>query len=77
MKVTIYSTPTCPYCIKAKEYFKEKKVEYTDYDVSTDEAKRKEMIEKSVGLSVPVIVIGDNIITGFDQAKIEEVLSKK
>ena len=74
--VKIYSTPTCPYCKTAKEYFKEKGVEYTDVDVSKDTEGQKEMIEKSGGMSVPVIDIDGNIVIGFDKAKIEELLKK-
>ena len=75
MKPIVYSTPTCPYCIKVKGYFKEKGIEYEDFDVSADEAKQKEMIEKSGGMAVPVIDIGGTIIIGFDQAKIDEALA--
>ena len=53
--ITIYSTPTCHFCQMAKEFLKEKGIEYTDYDVSTDMEKRKEMIEKSGQMGVPVI----------------------
>ena len=72
--VKIYSTPTCPYCLMAKEYFKEKGVEYTEVDVSKDTEGQKEMIEKSGGMSVPVIDIDGKVIIGFDKVKIEEVL---
>jgi glutaredoxin 3 len=72
--VKIYSTPTCPYCKLAKEYFKEKGVEYTEVDVSTDMEGQKEMIEKSGGMSVPVIDIGGEVVVGFDKDKIEGLL---
>lgn len=72
--VTIYSTPTCHFCQMAKEFFKEKKVEYTDYDVSTDLEKRKEMIEKSGQMGVPVIYIDDEMTVGFDKDKISSML---
>lgn len=75
-KTIIYSTPTCPYCQKAKAYLQEKGIEYTDVDVSGDESAQKEMIEKSGTMSVPVIDIGDVIITGFDKDKIDEALSR-
>lgn len=73
-KVFIYSTPTCPYCIKVKDYLKEKGIEYTDYNVATDQAKAKEMIEKSGQMGVPVVIINDEIIVGFDQMKMDELL---
>ncbi|MFH1286853.1 MAG: glutaredoxin domain-containing protein [Candidatus Magasanikbacteria bacterium] len=76
-KAIVYSTPTCPYCVQAKEYFKEKGVEYEDVDVSTDETKQKEMIDKSGQMGVPVIDLNGTIIVGFDRAKIEEVLGQE
>ena len=74
MKVEIYSTPTCPYCHKAKEYFKTNKIEYTDYNVAEDQAKAKEMMDKSGQMGVPVIVVDDKVIVGFDKPKLEAVL---
>ena len=72
--VKIYSTPTCPWCKKAKEYFKENNIKFTDVDVSADEAAQKEMVEKSGQMGVPVIDIDGKILVGFDQGKIEEAL---
>ncbi|MCH7529687.1 glutathione S-transferase N-terminal domain-containing protein [Patescibacteria group bacterium] len=73
-KVVIYSTPTCHFCHTAKEFFKEKNIEYTDYDVSTDDDKRKEMIEKSGQMGVPVIYIDDEMLIGFDKDKLSTAL---
>lgn len=72
--VTIYSTPTCHFCQLAKEFFKEKGVEYTEHDVSTDLEKRKEMIEKSGQMGVPVIYIDDEMTIGFDKDKVSTML---
>lgn len=73
--VTIYSTPSCHFCYMAKEFFKERGIQYTEHDVSSDLEKRKEMVERSGQLGVPVIIIGDHTIVGFDQSKIESLLS--
>ena len=73
-KVVIYSTPTCPYCNIAKDFFKENKVEYKDYDVSQERDKAQEMIEKSGQMGVPVIDINGTIIVGFDKEKIKKAL---
>ena len=73
--ITIYSTPTCPYCKRAKAYLEEKGYKFTDYDVSSDKEKAKEMIEKSGQMGVPVIYIGETLIIGFNQAKIDEALA--
>jgi len=74
MKIIVYSTSTCPYCSMAKQYLKEKGVEFEDIDVSADHEKGHEMIEKSGQQGVPVIDIDGKIIIGFDRAKIDEAL---
>jgi len=73
-EVKIYSTPTCHFCHLAKDFFKENNVPFTDYDVLTDLEKRQEMFKVSGGSSVPVIVIGDEVIVGFDQTRISSLL---
>lgn len=73
-QVTIYTTPTCHFCQMAKEFFAEKGVQYTGYDVSTDAAKREEMIQMTGQLGVPVIKIGDDIMVGFDRQRIADKL---
>ncbi len=73
-KVTIYSTPSCHFCHMAKEFFTEKNVPFEDFDVAGNQDKRKEMIEKSGQMGVPVIVIGNNIVVGFNKPKIVELL---
>ncbi len=72
--VTIYSTPTCHFCHMAKDFFTEKGVQFTDYNVASDLEKRKEMMEKSGQMGVPVITIGDELIVGFDQERIATAL---
>ena len=72
--VTIYSTPVCHFCQAAKEFFKENNVEYTEFDVATDAAKREEMIEMTGQMGVPVIRIGDDVVIGFDEEKVKELL---
>jgi glutaredoxin-like YruB-family protein len=72
--VTIYSTPTCHFCQLAKEFFKEKGIQYTEYDVLTNLEKRQQMVDKSGQLGVPVIMIDEHIIVGFDQVEISSLL---
>lgn len=73
-KVKIYSTPTCPWCTKAKAFLSEKGAEFEDLDVSSNEEARNEMIEKSGQMTVPVLDINGKIIIGFDQNAITEAL---
>ena len=72
--VTIYSTPSCHFCHMAKDFFKEKNVPFTDYDVASNMEKRKEMMDKSGQMGVPVIFIGDEMVIGFNKPKIVELL---
>lgn len=74
-KVVIYSTPTCPYCKRAKEYFSRKGISYTDIDVAQDREKAKEMTQKSGQMSVPVIIIDDEIVVGFNQVQLDKLLA--
>ena len=73
-KVTVYSTPYCPWCQKAKEYLKESKVAFQDINVASDHKAAQEMIEKSGQMGVPVIDIDGKIIVGFDKNAIKKAL---
>ena len=73
-EVTIYSTPSCHFCHMAKDYFKENNIAYIEYNVASDLEKRKEMVEKSGQMGVPVIIIRDKITVGFNKPKIAELL---
>lgn len=73
-EVSIYSTPTCHYCNLAKEFFKENGVNYTEYDVSVDMEKRNEIIKRSGQMGVPVITIDHDLIVGFNEARLRELL---
>ena len=74
-KVVIYSTPTCPYCKRAKDYLSRKGIPYTDINVAVDKDAAKEMIQKSGQMGVPVITIDNEIIVGFNQALLDKLLS--
>lgn len=74
MEVTIYSTPTCHFCQAAKAFFKENDVAYTEHNVAEDAEKRQEMLEKSGQMGVPVIVVGEELIVGFDESKLRGLL---
>jgi glutaredoxin 3 len=73
--VTIYSTPVCHFCHAAKDFFKENNVEYTEHDVAADLEKRTEMIDMTGQMGVPVIRINDDVIIGFDEGKLKELLA--
>ncbi len=73
-KVEIYSTPTCHYCHMAKDFFGENGIAYTEYDVASDLAKRKEMVNLTNQMGVPVIVIDGDWIVGFNKTTIAKKL---
>lgn len=72
--VTIYSTPTCHFCHAAKEFFTANNISFTDIDVASDAEKRQEMQEMTGQMGVPVIRIGDDVVVGFDEGKVKELL---
>ena len=72
--VKVYSTPTCPYCVRVKQYFKDNNIAYEDFDVSLDQAKADEMVSKSGQIGVPVVDIEGEIIVGFDKERIRKAL---
>lgn len=75
MVVKIYSTPTCNYCVKAKEFFKSNNIKFEEIDVSGDNDKISELVEKTGKLAVPVIEIDNNIVIGFKEDKLRELLN--
>ncbi len=77
MKVKIYTTPTCHWCMLTKEFFKEHKVKFQEIDVSKDQKLVKEMVKKSGHLGTPVIDIDGNIIVGFDEDALRKILKIK
>lgn len=72
--VKVYSTPTCPYCIRAKQFLKDNNIVFLDVDVSVNQPAAEEMIKKSGQMGVPVIDIDGEIIVGFDKEKIKQAL---
>ena len=74
-KVEIYSTPSCHFCHMAKDFFTANSIVFTDYDVASDLEKRKEMVEKSGQMGVPVIIIDGELTVGFDKPRIVGLLA--
>ena len=74
-KIVVYSAPWCVYCKMVKAYFDENKVAYTEYDVSSNDTAKDEMIEKSGQLGIPVVDIDGKIIIGFDKTAIKAALN--
>lgn len=76
MKITIYTTPACPWCKKAKEWLRRRRYKFTEYDLKEDDRCRDELLKKTHQLAVPVIEIDGEIIIGFDEEKISKAIEK-
>ena len=76
-KVVIYTTSECAYCEMTKEFFRQNKISYEEKDVSVDDKAREEMVAKSGQLGAPVVDIDGEIVIGFDEGKLAELLSIK
>ncbi len=72
--VKIYSTPTCPWCMRTKQFLKDQNIPFEDVDVSSNQAAAEEMIQKSGQMGVPVLDIEGTIIVGYDIGKIRDML---
>lgn len=72
--IKVYSTPTCPYCIMAKDFLKQNKIKFQNIDVSRDKKAAEEMIKKSGQYGVPVIEIDGKLIIGFDKEALKKAL---
>jgi len=77
MSVKVYSTHSCPWCTRVKEFLKENSIEFLDINVASDINSAKEMVEKSGQMGVPVIDANGEIIIGFNEPRLREVLDIK
>ena len=76
VKVKIWTTPTCAFCKKTKEFLKSRNVKYTEIDVSKNQKAAQEMMEKSGQMGVPVTDINGTLVVGFDKSALEKALKK-
>jgi glutaredoxin 3 len=67
VKVTVYSTEPCSFCLRAKELLTLRKLSFEEINLAKDPAGRLELVEKTGMLSFPQIVIGDEVIGGFHE----------
>jgi glutaredoxin len=78
--VFMYTLSTCPWCRKAKKYFTDRGIEfdYVDYDlqpVQEQEKIEQEMKQRGGPLSFPWVLIGDDLVVGWNPAKYDELLA--
>lgn len=75
--VLIYTTPTCIWCAKTKEFFRQHHVSFKESDVASDRRAAHEMIQKSGQMGVPVVDIDGSIVVGFDESRLRKLLGIK
>ncbi len=75
--VTVFSTTTCPWCVKVKEFLKQNNVKYTEKNVGEDQEAADYMIEKTGQMGVPVTEIDGKFIVGFDVSSLKKALGLK
>ena len=74
-KVVIFTTPTCGWCTRAKQYFRKHRIRFTEVDVTRDQRGAQDMIRRSGQRGVPVILIGNQAIVGFDKPRVDSMLN--
>ncbi len=73
--IEIYTSDTCPQCIKAKEYLKSNGFEYVEHNISKSPDARKKIIGMGY-MSIPVMIIEGEHVLGFDLPRIKSLLEK-
>ncbi len=76
MAISVYTTPSCTYCTKAKNWLRENGIRFTEYNVAADQRKADEMMRKSGQMGVPVIDVNGKVIVGFRQDEIARALKR-
>lgn len=73
-RVVVFSTPTCPWCTRAKSYLRERRIAFRDVDVSRDAAAARDLVRRTGQTGVPVIDIDGTLVLGFDKPKVDRLL---
>ena len=73
-KIVVYSTPTCPYCTRAKKFLEDNNIKFENIDVGSNPDRAQEMVDKSGQMGVPVVDVDGSIIVGFDKEAISKAL---
>jgi glutaredoxin 3 len=74
--VTVYTTTTCPWCTRAKDYLRQKGVPFQEKNIERDPAGAQEVMQRTGQMGVPVITAGDEVIIGFDRPKLDRLAAK-
>lgn len=77
MPITLYMTPTCPYCRLTKDWLDARKLEHTVVNVAADPSAANEMVQKSGQMGVPVLDVDGTILVGWNKTTLEELFKPK
>jgi glutaredoxin len=74
--ITLYTTPTCPWCTRVRAFLDDYKVSYVEKDVAADQTAAMEMVRRSRQQGVPVTAAGDDVVVGFDQVGLQRLIAR-
>jgi len=74
-RVTVYTTPTCPYCTNVKRYLEENNVRYTEVDVASDPSAAQELMSRTGQQGVPQTEIDGQFVIGYNTAELDKLLN--
>jgi glutaredoxin-like YruB-family protein len=75
-KIIVFTQPDCPPCRSVKVYLADKGLEFEERDVTVDQEAVRELVETYQSRSTPTIVIGENVMIGFDPEELDQILAK-
>jgi glutaredoxin 3 len=73
-RVLVFTTPSCPWCVRAKQYLRERNVKFREVDVARDPAAARDLVRRTGQMGVPVVEIDGRPIVGFDKQQIDRLL---
>jgi glutaredoxin 3 len=73
-RVIVFTTPTCPWCVRAKSYLRARGVPFREVDVAADPATARDLVRRTGQMGVPVVEIDGRVIVGFNQLRIDDLL---
>ena len=73
-RVLVFTTPTCPWCQRAKSYLRSKSIPFKEVDVTRDQQAARDLVRRTGQMGVPVIEIDGRPVVGFDQRQVDRLL---
>lgn len=73
-KVVVFTTPTCSWCRTVKNHLRKLNIHFREVDISRDPAAARDMVRRTGQQGVPVTLVNNRPVVGFDQSKLERLL---